>query len=45
MMFDYVVIDCGDSLADTTLATLNISPTVFLVGTSLCRSCVTRRSY
>jgi pilus assembly protein CpaE len=32
-MFDYVVIDCGDSLTDTTLATLNISPTVFLVGT------------
>jgi pilus assembly protein CpaE len=32
-MFDYVVIDSGDSLADTTLATLNISPTVFLVCT------------
>jgi pilus assembly protein CpaE len=32
-MFDYVVIDCGASLADTTLATLNISPTVFLVCT------------
>jgi pilus assembly protein CpaE len=32
-MFDYIVIDSGDSLADTTLATLNISPTVFLVGT------------
>ena len=32
-MFDYIVIDGGDSLADTTLATLNISPTVFLVGT------------
>jgi pilus assembly protein CpaE len=30
-MFDYVVIDSGDSLAETTLATLNISPTVFLV--------------
>jgi pilus assembly protein CpaE len=33
IMFDYVVIDSGDSLADTTLATLNISPTVFLVCT------------
>jgi pilus assembly protein CpaE len=33
VMFDYIVIDSGDSLADTTLATLNISPTVFLVGT------------
>jgi pilus assembly protein CpaE len=32
-MFDYIVIDGGDSLADTTLATLNISPTVLLVGT------------
>ena len=32
-MFDYVVIDSGDSLADTTLATLNISPTVYLVCT------------
>jgi pilus assembly protein CpaE len=32
-MFDYIVIDSGDSLADTTLATLNISPTVLLVGT------------
>jgi pilus assembly protein CpaE len=32
-MFDYIIIDSGDSLADTTLATLNISPTVFLVGT------------
>lgn len=32
-MFDYVVIDSGDSLADTTLATLNISPTIFLVCT------------
>jgi pilus assembly protein CpaE len=32
-MFDYIVIDGGDSLADTTLATLNISPTVFLVST------------
>jgi pilus assembly protein CpaE len=30
-MFDYVVIDSGDSLAETTLATLNISPTVILV--------------
>jgi pilus assembly protein CpaE len=30
-MFDYVVIDSGDSLAETTLAALNISPTVFLV--------------
>jgi len=33
VMFDYVIIDSGDSLADTTLATLNISPTVFLVCT------------
>src|SRR5919109_886338 len=32
-MFDYVIIDSGDSLADTTLATLNMSPTVFLVCT------------
>ena len=32
-MFDFVVIDSGDSLADTTLATLNMSPTVFLVCT------------
>jgi pilus assembly protein CpaE len=32
-MFDYVVIDSGESLADTTLATLNISPTIFLVCT------------
>jgi len=32
-MFDYVVIDSGDSLAETTLATLNISPTVFLICT------------
>jgi pilus assembly protein CpaE len=32
-MFDYIVIDCGASLADITLATLNISPTVFLVCT------------
>jgi pilus assembly protein CpaE len=32
-MFDYVVIDSGESLAETTLATLNISPTIFLVCT------------
>ena len=32
-MFDFVIIDSGDSLADTTLATLNMSPTVFLVCT------------
>jgi pilus assembly protein CpaE len=32
-MFDYVVIDSGGSLADTTLATLNISQTIFLVCT------------
>jgi pilus assembly protein CpaE len=32
-MFDYIVIDSGDSLAETTLATLNISPIVFLVAT------------
>jgi pilus assembly protein CpaE len=32
-MFDYVIIDSGDSLTDTTLATLNVSPTVFLVCT------------
>ncbi|HXH13861.1 MAG TPA: AAA family ATPase [Alphaproteobacteria bacterium] len=33
VMFDYVIIDSGNSLADTTLATLNISPTTFLVCT------------
>lgn len=32
-MFDFVIIDSGDSLADMTLATLNMSPTVFLVCT------------
>jgi pilus assembly protein CpaE len=30
-MFDYVIIDSGDSLADTTLAALNLSSTVYLV--------------
>jgi pilus assembly protein CpaE len=32
-MFDYIIIDSGDSLADTTLATFNLSTTVFLVCT------------
>ena len=30
-MFDYVIIDGGDSLADTTLAALNLSSNVYLV--------------
>ena len=30
-MFDYVIIDGGDSLADTTLAALNLASTVYLV--------------
>jgi len=31
--FDYIIIDNGHSLADITLATLNISPTILLVST------------
>jgi len=30
-MFDYIIIDSGDSLADTTLAALNLSSSVYLV--------------
>lgn len=30
-MFDYVIIDSGDSLADTTIAALNLSSSVYLV--------------
>jgi pilus assembly protein CpaE len=31
--FDYIIVDSGDSLADTTLAVLNMSPTLLLVST------------
>jgi pilus assembly protein CpaE len=31
--FDYVIVDSGDSLADTTLAVLNMSPILLLVST------------